>query len=179
MSRDFFWGFKEGTGHHLYLRAWKHICSPKSKGGLGLRQFTDINQAFVAKLGWQLLTATDNIWVPLFRVKYLRGIPFRAMRACPLSASWIMKGIWHCRHILLDNVCFQVEYRSELSIFANPWVPSLIGFRPPRPPDWSHDISKVSDLMIRDSRTWDSPLVQHLFPPEIRDAILNINIPQL
>lgn len=43
MSRDFLWGFKEGTGHHLYLRSWNHICTPRQQGGLGIRKFNDIN----------------------------------------------------------------------------------------------------------------------------------------
>lgn len=155
LTCDFFWGFKEPSGHHLYLRSWHHLCTPRQQGGLGLRTFHDINQAFVAKLGWQLLSAHENTWTSLFRAKYLKGLRFQDLPHCPQSASWIMRGIWLYRDILLRNVCYQIGHRSELSIFDDPWVPHLIGFRPPRPPDWPHALSKVFDLMISDSSSWD------------------------
>lgn len=71
LTRDFFWGFHAGSSHHLYLRSWNHIYQPRLKGGLGLQTFHDINQAFIMKLGWQLCSLQDNIWIPLIRAKYL------------------------------------------------------------------------------------------------------------
>lgn len=38
------------------MLAWDTICQPKVKGGLGLRTAGPMNDAFMAKLGWQMET---------------------------------------------------------------------------------------------------------------------------
>lgn len=71
MSRDFFWGFTEASDHHLYLKSWTSVATPRAAGGLGLRKFHEINLAFVVKLGWQVVSGKQNLWVPLIRARYL------------------------------------------------------------------------------------------------------------
>lgn len=52
--RDIFGGFRQNTGHLLYLKACDQICKPKEVGGLGFRKTKEVNRTFLAKLGWQL-----------------------------------------------------------------------------------------------------------------------------
>lgn len=71
IHRNFFW--KQTTTHSATpLIAWKTICQPKSMGGLGLRKTRPLNNAFIAKLGWKILTEPQNLWVSLIRNKYLK-----------------------------------------------------------------------------------------------------------
>lgn len=49
---DFWWVYAEDNKRHLYLKAWTSTCAPKFYGGLGFRQFKDINKIFITKLGW-------------------------------------------------------------------------------------------------------------------------------
>lgn len=44
---------------------------PKALDGLGLRRAYPLNQAFLAKLGWKILSESDNFWVKLIKAKYL------------------------------------------------------------------------------------------------------------
>lgn len=125
LSRDFFWGFKNDGQRHLYLKAWSQLCLPKKDGGLGLRRFHHINLAFVSKIGWQLISSNDGIWINLIRAKYLRELKSLDMQKCPTHASWIMQGVWKCRHIISHNLCYKIGFNSNLPIFDTLWVPSI------------------------------------------------------
>lgn len=48
ITRAFWWGHDLGT-RKLHLVNWDKICQPKCLGGLGLKKFSIINQAMIAK----------------------------------------------------------------------------------------------------------------------------------
>lgn len=51
--RNFIWG--DGReGEKVHLVAWDKICSPKFKGGLGLRKSRHVNMAFMLLANWVL-----------------------------------------------------------------------------------------------------------------------------
>lgn len=56
VTKDFWWGYKEGSTRHLSLKSWKSICVPKSVRGLGIRMFSEMNQSLTSKWTWQMIT---------------------------------------------------------------------------------------------------------------------------
>ena len=46
-----------------HLIRWDTMTREKDKGGLGIRKMQLMNTAFMAKLGWKLLTEGDKLWV--------------------------------------------------------------------------------------------------------------------
>lgn len=97
---------------------------------------------------------------------------------CLAEDSWVMQGIWKCRDVVSKNIYYRIGSCSNSSIFDDPQIPSYIEFWPPRPPNWFHAISKVHKLFNEGNQYWDIPIVQSLFPARIREAILDICIPQ-
>lgn len=75
IHRKFFWR-QNKEKNSTPLVAWDKICTPKSQGGLGLRKTRPMNQDFLIKLGWKILTDPTNIWVQLIRIKYLHQHSF-------------------------------------------------------------------------------------------------------
>jgi hypothetical protein len=63
--RKFFWG----SNIRSPLVAWKHVCQPKSLGGLGVRPANVFNNSSLAKLGWKLITDPNNWWAQIVRKK--------------------------------------------------------------------------------------------------------------
>ena len=55
INRDFFWK-TSNLDKGMPLVAWDKVCRPKQLGGLGLRKTSAVNTAFLAKLGWKILT---------------------------------------------------------------------------------------------------------------------------
>lgn len=75
LIQKFWWG-PGNSNRFLALKALRDICKPKDKGGLGLRRFTDINSAPLAKLGWKVATGEDNLWTRMLKAKYLKNHSF-------------------------------------------------------------------------------------------------------
>lgn len=53
------------------LISWDKICRPKCESRLGIRRTQDVNAAFIAKLGWKIITGPDNLWTRVVSAKYL------------------------------------------------------------------------------------------------------------
>ncbi|XP_042958059.1 uncharacterized protein LOC122293578 [Carya illinoinensis] len=51
---SFFWGDSDGKGKKKWI-SWTHICRPPDEGGLGIRDFSDIQEALHWKLAWRLI----------------------------------------------------------------------------------------------------------------------------
>ncbi len=43
---------------------------------MGIRRFSDMNVALLAKLGWSVATKVDKAWVKYVSAKYLKGKSF-------------------------------------------------------------------------------------------------------
>ncbi|KAK5775483.1 hypothetical protein PVK06_043378 [Gossypium arboreum] len=69
MARQLIWGASEGK-QKIALVWWDTICQPRSCGGLGIRCVSDQNKAFMMKLGYNIATKTDTLWVRVLRAKY-------------------------------------------------------------------------------------------------------------
>ncbi|KAM6544692.1 hypothetical protein CsatB_025428 [Cannabis sativa] len=79
LVRDFWWGFEKGN-HGLHLKAWDKLCLPKSLGGLGFRKTEEMNLAFLAKWGWNILKGSQSLCCKILEAKYLKGKDFLSCR---------------------------------------------------------------------------------------------------
>lgn len=55
---------------------WDITCKPINIGGLGIRKAAVINQCFINKSIWKLLSAQHCLWTTWFNDNYLRGEDF-------------------------------------------------------------------------------------------------------
>lgn len=67
--KNFWWGFDESQKRHFHPKDWTDICTPKTRGGIGLRTMADMNRALLAKLGWQMITSRNLLWVQALRLR--------------------------------------------------------------------------------------------------------------
>lgn len=117
----------------------------------------EVNRAFIQKLAWFNLSKPQMLLVNLC----WQGI-FKALA-------------------LRDNICFLPSNGSTLHIRVDPWIPHLQGHYPV----WldstpsADNLQFVSDLVDRDSRNWNFPLMSLLFSQEsisfISKCLLQIN----
>lgn len=61
--RSYWWSGKADSKNFTAWKSWTDICKPKEIGGLGFRLFTDMNQALLAKLTWNLAVDEEELWV--------------------------------------------------------------------------------------------------------------------
>lgn len=67
LCRNFLWG---GTKPKV---AWMDICSPKSEGGLGLRDCKIWNKAMLLRILWDIHSHKNSLWIKWVHAFYLRG----------------------------------------------------------------------------------------------------------
>lgn len=71
-----FWWNHSNNKRYLALHSWRQIFLPKDYGGLGFLSFHNLNLAMLAKLGWNLATNVDKMWVTLLLNKYYQNHRF-------------------------------------------------------------------------------------------------------
>lgn len=127
--KNFWWGFPPDKTNNLTLKAWHQICTPNFMGGLGLRMINDVNMALVAKLAGQVVTQSDCLWVNLLRAKYIKQGDMWSLSTCS-NQSWIWKWILRVREGLKAGYCYSVGNGINISVWRQPWIPSLPNFQP-------------------------------------------------
>lgn len=95
IMRQFIWGSTSGHSK-LALVGWDNICQPISRGDLGFCHLHDQNNSFLLKIGFNLITKDDALWVRILLSKYgwKEKIPSSISRSqcshlwCSLSKVW-------------------------------------------------------------------------------------------
>ncbi|XP_015166827.1 uncharacterized protein [Solanum tuberosum] len=65
---DFFWGWREDKKKY-HWSSWKNLSLPYDEGGIGVRQMSDICQAFQFK-HWWIFRTKQTLWGDFLRAKY-------------------------------------------------------------------------------------------------------------
>ena len=100
--RDFIWG-RSQEKKKVHLPRWEIVTNAKENGGLCIRSMRNINIAFMAKLGWGLITKTKDLWASVLQGKYVKGkveiqklmrkqISLNAWQGIVIGADVIQKG---------------------------------------------------------------------------------------
>lgn len=61
IQRDFVWR-KGREENGLHLVAWDRVCTPKGKGGTGIRSLHNMNQALLCKWLWRFGENEESLW---------------------------------------------------------------------------------------------------------------------
>ena len=70
--RNFIWGNSQEK-KKVHLARWETLTNTKENGGLGIQSMRNINIAFMATLGWRLITETKDLWAHVLLGKYVKG----------------------------------------------------------------------------------------------------------
>lgn len=121
ISRSFLWGsIEESKKHHLVAR--DNLIWPKKNGGLGIKSTRKMNIAFMMKLGWELVTRRDKLWVQILRAKYKCGddiIPRVEKRNVESNAWRGIRKVW--KHVL-DGIKWHIGDGSSTNFWTDVWL---------------------------------------------------------
>ncbi|XP_052477448.1 uncharacterized mitochondrial protein AtMg00310-like [Gossypium raimondii] len=145
--RKFVWGVHNGSSKTA-LVSWDSVCQPKSHGGLGLRQLKDHNISFLMKVGFNIISNTNALWIQVLRSKY--RVPSGLLMTC--------QGV---------GVPFYGDP------FLRPWVPEeiinkIIGVPPPHP-------SSSPDRIIWGATSTGSFSLKSAYE-KVREGIFNLKV---
>lgn len=126
-SPAFLWGSSD-DGRKPHLVAWDHLTWPKSHGGLGFKSTRCMNLALMMKLGWDLITRPDKLWVQVLKSKYKCGgdaIP-SVMKKSVQSNSGSMHVhrafVWRGSMHVLSGLKRKIGNGNNTSFLRDTWV---------------------------------------------------------
>ncbi|KAA3477502.1 reverse transcriptase [Gossypium australe] len=104
------------TNKGIHWCSWKFLCSPKEHGGIGFRDLSNFNKAFLAKQGWKLITDPNCLLAQVMKATYYprRNHP-----------SFIWRSIWGIRNILESGVGWRIGDGKPINIWNDTWLPYL------------------------------------------------------
>ena len=82
ISRAFWWGHDVHT-RKMHLLNWDKVCKLRREGGLGLKKFSIMNRAMLAKQYWRISQNPQSLISKIFKAKYFPK-PYH---------SWFWRGI--------------------------------------------------------------------------------------
>lgn len=85
--------------------SWKDVCTPKSEGGLGIKQLGVWNNAAIAKYIWRLHSNAADIWVAWAKMRLKNDNLWTA--SIPQDCAWTWRKILGLRK----------EVREFMSVF--------------------------------------------------------------
>ncbi|CAN1794997.1 Putative ribonuclease H protein At1g65750 [Linum perenne] len=151
---------------------------PKSQGGLGLKKAKELNEAYMMKMGWHMLTSPDKLWVRILTSKYLKSTNEGMQIRRKTGGSNLWKGFrrtWStmasaCQHSIRDG-------KSTL-FWQHRWLDSG-----DRLADWAlgtidnTEMNRTVAEMVTDDGNWNWSLLTSLLPPGQLEHIAGMGTP--
>lgn len=101
--------------------SWKKMCSPIAEGGLGIRPIRAINEATLLKLGWCIVSSSDQC-ACFLRARFLKKlkpiIHHISSSIWPALRKWIL--------IVMENISWQIGVGTCVNFWTDRWVEDSI-----------------------------------------------------
>ncbi|KAF2318593.1 hypothetical protein GH714_009221 [Hevea brasiliensis] len=103
LCRQFIWG-ASADKKKIALVSWERVQLPKEMGGLGFRNLSMLNNAFLLKLAWEISTNPHALWVQVIWSKYKNGVCW-SLGNGKLARFWL--DAWLPDGIILQRIAIQ------------------------------------------------------------------------
>ena len=161
ISRAFWWGHDVHT-RKMHLLNWDKVCKLRREGGLGLKKFSVMNRAMLAKQYWRISQNPQSLISKIFKAKYFPK-PYH---------SWFWRGIITPKNRKLHEGRWVIGSGSNIPLSHKDWFscqPQALE---------QHHLSEgtVADLIGSASYAWKPNLVRALYPRPISQEVLRLPI---
>ncbi|CAN1134502.1 Putative ribonuclease H protein At1g65750 [Linum perenne] len=174
--RNFIWGSSNGV-RKLHNVNWETVCKPKSLGGLGLRSARELNQAFLMKVVWGLITKPDELWARTLISKYLvrNELGFSLKRKTGYSSLW--RGVLKVWNYTLRGIQWSIKDGRKARFWSDCWLDSGIILRDFALNTQGVDLSlPVSHFVLPDGN-WNLDVISSCLPNECVVQIIGMTPP--
>ena len=152
----------------MHLLNWDEICKPKSEGGLGLKKFSLMNQAMVAKQFWRISHNSHSLIARALKAKYFPRCSIHDCTPKP-HHSWIWRGIVNQRNPKLKESRWWIGKGFDIPLTHQAWYPcSTQNLN-----NTNLQSKTVADLINHSNGTWKPDLVRAIYPYPISEEIMS------
>ena len=178
IQRKFLWGGKQ-EGRKIAWVSWRQCCSPKHKGGLGIRDIQSLNQALLFKWKWMMFQQPDQLWTRILISKYngWRGLE-HGPRKQYFSTWWAdLRVIFQHQNVI--NAANQIRWKlgrgDKFLFWEDPWGDEGVSLKDQFPELFN--ISSQRDFRVAEVGSWtengwvwNMVWRRHLFDNEVQLA---------
>ncbi|GJW64883.1 RNA-directed DNA polymerase, eukaryota, reverse transcriptase zinc-binding domain protein [Tanacetum coccineum] len=100
--------------------AWKNVCKPRDKGGLGLKDLEVWNKVLLTKHIWNIASKKDSLWVKWASVVKLKQRNFWEIQY-ESNDSWGWKNLLSIRNEVRRNIVHIIGDGSDTSLWFDNW----------------------------------------------------------
>ena len=172
MIRRFWWSNKADQ-RKVHWVAWRKLCQPKNKGGMGFRDLRKFNDALLAKQVWRLTHDTSSLFYRVFKAKFF---PNGSILDCPttMRGSYAWQSILKAREVISRGAVWRVGNGQSINIWRQRWLLEEHHRKiiTPGPNLLLH--CTVDHLITKPQMVWDHSLIDSLFLPYDAEAIKHI-----
>ncbi|XP_074302792.1 putative mitochondrial protein AtMg00310 [Silene latifolia] len=131
--------------------AWHKLCFPKSRGGLGFRDFNKFILALLGNQAWRLMTEGRSLMARVLKAKYF---PNTSYTEADIGAnpSYTWRSIWEARDVVKLGARKRVGNGKDTRVWSDPWIPNTKAKRAMSPRGNSNEQMRVEELMVPGER---------------------------
>uniref|UniRef100_A0A2N9J5F1 RNase H type-1 domain-containing protein n=1 Tax=Fagus sylvatica TaxID=28930 RepID=A0A2N9J5F1_FAGSY len=172
MVRRFWWS-NNSEQCKIHWVAWRKLCQPKQKGGMGFRDLCKFNDALLAKQVWRLIHDTNSLFYRVFKAKFF---PHGSILDCLTTTrgSYAWQSILKAREVISRGAIWRVGNGQSINVWNHRWLLEEHHRKilTPGPNILLH--CTVNQLIIKPQMVWDQALIDQLFSPYDAEAIKHI-----
>lgn len=175
LARQFIWGATEGK-RNMALVGWDDICQPKIHGGLDFHRLGDQNNAFMMKIGYNLIIKTEALRVQVFRAKY--GVS-ESMSASIMtsSCSYMWRAVAKAWPLLCNNMIWSIGNGRTVRCWEDIWVPNVGSLNHYVSRHGNIDFETIVSEMVLANGDWNLDFFRLWLPKEVIDRKISISPP--
>ena len=98
------------------------ICTPKSGGGLGLKNLSNMNNALLMKIGWNMLVSPHSLWVKVLKSKYGLISDLIPIAIDNKYSSYLWKSISRIWDYVLQGMRWTIGDGNKINFWHQCWV---------------------------------------------------------
>ncbi|KAA3485757.1 reverse transcriptase [Gossypium australe] len=173
--RQFIWGSSTGKSKPA-LVGWESICQPKTCGGLGLRYLHDHNTSFLMKIGFNLVSRKEDLWVRVLRSKYgwKSQIPDSIHRS---HCSHLWRSLSKAWPLISENLLWSVGNGETIRGWKDNWIPKVGPLLSYVPASSRLNLDSTLKDWVLQEGSWNIDMLNIWLPEEIIKRILSIPPP--
>ncbi|MBA0754873.1 hypothetical protein Gogos_021706 [Gossypium gossypioides] len=175
LVRQFIWGSSDGHSK-LSLVGWNSIYQPRTRGGLGFRHLEYQNSSFLMKIGFNLVSRSNALWVRVLRAKYGWKDNFLdSINKSQCSHLWrALSKIWP---LLRENLAWSIGDGASARCWKDPWIPSMGPLISSIPSYANLDLDCCVREMVNSDGCWNLDLFRVWVSEDIINRIISIPPP--
>jgi hypothetical protein len=170
MLNSFWWGHSSNNGCGLHWLSWERLTVSKDYGGMGFKNLQAFNLAMLGKQAWNLVTKPNTLITKMFKARYFPNFDF-IEASIGHNLSYVWRSIWSSKPVIKGGSRWSIGTRENINIWDQNWL--MEGLSIPRPTYLQQfgDISKVQDLIMNNSKSWDFDKIRGIFDSNIVRSI--------